>query len=211
MRDRDRNQRPRPACPPRPAPTGRRAWRGTRASTNAAATRSPATTRSAAARWCHGWPMKVGASVHSSHRGDQYSSSADVPSRALLISRPSCDTASVMRDADADPQQQMLRGAARRSHRRGAKRRGDRQHQQRQAGRDRPAGRRRAAPPDAECADGGQQREEDHGDLHRLAPQFAARSPHVPQAGGGEDVDGRDVPATRIPDRTASRARLRGD
>ena len=44
----------------------------------------------------HGWPMKVGASVHNSQRGDQNSSSADVPSRALFSNRPSCPTASVI-------------------------------------------------------------------------------------------------------------------
>ena len=38
----------------------------------------------------HCWRMKLGASDHSAQRGDQKSSSADEPSRALLIRSPSC-------------------------------------------------------------------------------------------------------------------------
>ena len=40
--------------------------------------------------------MNVGASDHSCQRGDQKSSSDEVPSRALLISSPSCPIASVI-------------------------------------------------------------------------------------------------------------------
>ena len=44
----------------------------------------------------HRSAIKVGASDHSCQRGDQKLRSADVPSRALLISRPSWPTASVI-------------------------------------------------------------------------------------------------------------------
>ena len=134
--------------------------------------------------------MNVGASVHSSHRGDQNSSSAEVPSRALLISRPSSATVSVI----AMPMliQSSRCCAARRAEPIGAARNAAAIGSIR-SGRPEAIGRPGAAVPPHQIAKAptvASSAPKHDGDLDRPPSQFAAGAPQGHQPRGGEDVDG---------------------